>query len=70
VATILRYVIVELDEIGYAVWSRERGDLPFTRPTGKSSAPIGLGRARPIPIPELGAALPLAEVYSDLEMLP
>nr|WP_294553408.1 Uma2 family endonuclease [uncultured Rhodopila sp.] len=70
VATILRYVIVEQDEVGYAVWSRERGDLPFTPSTGKSSAATGLERVRPIPIPELGAALPLAAVYNGLEMLP
>jgi Uma2 family endonuclease len=70
VATILRYVILEQDEVGYAVWSRERGDLPFTLSTGTSSAPIGLERVRAIPIPELGAALPLAAVYRDLEMLP
>jgi Uma2 family endonuclease len=70
VGTILRYVIVEQDQVGYAVWSRERGDLHFTPSTGKSSASIGLERVTPIPIPELGAALPLAAVYSDLEMLP
>jgi Uma2 family endonuclease len=70
VATILRYVIVEQDEVGYAVWARERGDQPFTPPTGQSSAPTGLERAKPILIPELGAVLPLAAVYDGLEMLP
>lgn len=70
VATILRYVVVEQDDVGYAVWSRERGDLPFTPSTVQSSVPAGLERVQPIPIPELGAALPLAAVYSDLEMLP
>ncbi len=70
VATILRCVIVEQDEVGYAVWSRERGDLPFTPSTDKSSASPELEPVKPIPIPEPGAALPLAAVYGDLEMLP
>jgi Uma2 family endonuclease len=70
VETILRYIIVEQDEVGYAMWSRERGDLPFTPSTGKSSAPAELERVKPIPIPELAAALPLPAVYSDLGMLP
>jgi Uma2 family endonuclease len=70
IPTILRYVIVEQDEVGYAMWSRERGELPFTPSTGEGSASAELERVKPIPIPEVGAALPLAAVYSDLGMLP
>ncbi len=66
--TVLRYVIVEQDEVGYTMWSRVRGDLPFVPSTGERST--AFERAKPIPIPEVGAALPLAAVYSDLGMLP
>lgn len=68
--TVLRYVIVEQDEVGYAMWSRERGDLPFISSTGERSTSSELERVKPIPIPEIGAALPLAAVYGDLDMLP
>jgi Uma2 family endonuclease len=70
IPTILRYVIVEQDEVGYAMWSRERGDRPFTPPPGERSKLAELERVKPIPIPEIAAALPLAAVYSDLGMLP
>jgi Uma2 family endonuclease len=70
VPTILRYVIVEQDEVGSAMWSRERGDLPFIPSTSKRSTSAELERVNPIPLPEVGAALPLAAVYIDLGMVP
>ena len=70
VATILHYIIVEQDEVGCVVGSREHGDLPVTPSPGKSPAPAGLERGNPISIPELGLALPLAAVYADLGMPP
>jgi Uma2 family endonuclease len=68
--TILRYIIVEQDEVGYAMWSRERGDPLFIPLTGERSTSSELERVKPIPIPEVGAAIPLEAVYSDLGMLP
>jgi Uma2 family endonuclease len=69
VPTILRYVVVEQDDVAYAMWSRERGDLPFIPSTGKRSTSAGIERVKPILIPELGTEVPLTAVYGDLEML-
>jgi Uma2 family endonuclease len=62
VPTMLRYVIVEPNEVGYALWSRERGDQPWT--------PTEFERAKPIPVPELGCVIPLEAVYAELDMVP
>lgn len=69
-STILHYDIVEQGEVGYALWSRERGDLPFTPSTGERSSSTGIERVKPIPILEVGASRPLVVVYSDVGMLP
>jgi Uma2 family endonuclease len=41
-STILRYVIVKQDEVGYALWSRARGDLPFIPSTVERSKSVEL----------------------------
>jgi Uma2 family endonuclease len=58
VPSILRYVVVESDRIGYQAFWREPGERAWRRDTAEAGIPIAL--------PEFGIELSLDEVYAGI----
>jgi Uma2 family endonuclease len=58
VPSILRYVIVEYESVGLQVMHRQKG--------GEEWRVLPLTEGQVLPLPEIGAEIPLSEIYEDV----